>query len=128
MLTQNQIEAADLTVEISDDGSLDTVIVVNGSEYRFTYDPEGWIDSGEEGEISEEAETQAYDAFIEWAESAAVEEYLSDQELEAAEAEKAKQAEAWQAEVEATFAESQAAKAKAAKAWQAEFEAAANTA
>ena len=65
------IEAADLAVEISDDGSLDTVIVVNGSEYRFTYDPEAWVDSGEDREISDEVETEAYDAFVEWAEAEA---------------------------------------------------------
>jgi hypothetical protein len=56
-----------LEVQLIDDGTLDTVIDVNGTEYRFSYDYES-------GEYEDEA--YSYDAFVEQCLEDAKEEYI----------------------------------------------------
>jgi len=65
-----------LEANLMDDGTLDTVIDVNGREYRFSYDPElgdGDIDEIEEAVLGGE---QSYDAFIAEALEDAKEQYI----------------------------------------------------
>ena len=65
-----------LKANLMDDGTLDTVIDVNGREYRFSYDPElgdGGIDEIEEAVLGGE---QSYDAFIAEALEDAKEQYI----------------------------------------------------
>ncbi len=56
-----------LEANLIDDGSLDTVIDVNGREYRFSYNPEMWDE--DDGE-------QSYDAFVAQCLDDAKEEYI----------------------------------------------------
>lgn len=65
-----------LKANLMDDGTLDTVIDVNGREYRFSYDPElgdGGIDEIEEAVLDGE---RSYDAFIAEALEDAKEQYI----------------------------------------------------
>ena len=67
-----------LEANLIDDGTLDTVIDVNGREYRFSYDPElgdGDIDEIEETVLDGE---QSYDAFIAECLEDAKEQYIMD--------------------------------------------------
>jgi len=68
-----------LEANLIDDGSLDTVIDVNGREYRFSYDPEMW-DGGDDflGEIESTVNDgeQSYDAFVAQCLDDAKEEYI----------------------------------------------------
>jgi len=66
-----------LEVQLIDDGTLDTVIDVNGREYRFSYDPE----MSDDGDIDEIESTvlggeHSYDAFVEQCLEDAKEEYI----------------------------------------------------
>ena len=68
-----------LEATLIDDGTLDTVIDVNGREYRFSYDPEmgdGGDDFLDEIESTVNDGEQSYDAFVAQCLDDAKEEYI----------------------------------------------------
>jgi len=61
-----------LTVQIIDDGTLDTVIKINDRVYRYNFDYN----------IDNDSEPQSYEDFVNWAMNDAKEMYLEEIEIE----------------------------------------------
>jgi hypothetical protein len=61
-------------VTLIDDGTLDTVVSVEGTEYRYNWDPEPDSDESYD-DFAAWAMDESYDDFVEWAMGDAVEQH-----------------------------------------------------